>query len=210
MGAHVKVVCVSSLPASCTDAQLRDFFAFHGKIERAVLLPHEAYLEFARPSAASSALLFDKANFLGATIRVTLSSSNDLPVAPDAVAPPEPPTSEPAASKEATTAAAVPAAAAASPAPPPPVAVAPPPRPAPSRETTASAAPAAVSQKKARPAPASAPAREPARVAAAAPAASQLVQRRRECVQALLAEPLNGTGAILGVTIMSLALIAVS
>ena len=52
-------------------ARARSFFAFHGKIEQLVISrAGEGHVRFNNARAAKSALLFDKASFLGQTISV--------------------------------------------------------------------------------------------------------------------------------------------
>eukprot|EP00316_Scyphosphaera_apsteinii_P017430 CAMPEP_0119313052 /NCGR_PEP_ID=MMETSP1333-20130426/27702_1 /TAXON_ID=418940 /ORGANISM="Scyphosphaera apsteinii, Strain RCC1455" /LENGTH=180 /DNA_ID=CAMNT_0007317785 /DNA_START=62 /DNA_END=604 /DNA_ORIENTATION=+ len=70
----IKSITVTSLSADSTTELLRNFFTFHGKIQRVEINGSVAAIEFADASAARSALLFDKASFMGQTIGVSLCS----------------------------------------------------------------------------------------------------------------------------------------
>ncbi|KAL1498682.1 hypothetical protein AB1Y20_013994 [Prymnesium parvum] len=74
-----RVVEVTGVSSSATRQLLIDFFSFHGKIEECTLSRSGngggfvGYIQFSNASAAKSALLFDKANFLSHPIGVQMS-----------------------------------------------------------------------------------------------------------------------------------------
>lgn len=69
------VVHVSGLSSTATEELLSNFFTFHGKIEGITINGDSAHIQFGSASAAKSALLFDKASFLGQVIAVQLSDA---------------------------------------------------------------------------------------------------------------------------------------
>jgi len=73
-------ILVVNLSDTATTPTLTEYFCFHGKIEKVVVDGASALVTFGDAAAARSALLFDRATFLGTHISVTLDDSRTSPM----------------------------------------------------------------------------------------------------------------------------------
>jgi len=206
------VIKVGGVEPSATPELLRSFFEFHGQILRAVISGSNGYIEFADSSAAQSALLFDRCNFVGKAISVELSDPPDpWPTPKEETAPTPTPTPTPAAAptpKSPAKSEKSPAKGDKSPA------AAPKPTPKPvvkqeSKEASGSEEEfEKVTMQDATPPPAEPPVKAGPGTCGGLTLASLAEIPSLACFKAVLAEPINDVHAVLGVTMVGLAALA--
>ena len=204
------MIKVGGVGPAATPELLRSFFEFHGQILRATISGSNGFIEFTDSSAAESARLFDRCKFVGNTISVELSDPPDpWPTPKEEPTPTPTPTPPPPTT---TTPAAAPAPKSAAKTEKPP---APKPTPSPvvkqeSKETSGSESEEfeKVTLQDATPPPARPSVKAGAGTCGGLSVASLAEIPSLACFRAVLAEPINDVHAVLGVTLVGLAALA--